>query len=167
MSAEAPHPHGFLRRHVLEVLLAQLRQGITPQKIALTLAMGLTLGVFPVMGTTTALCALAGVALGLNQPIIQLVNYIAWPLQIPGIYLFVRIGEWLTRAPPVPFSVGALVQAFQASPRDFLARYGATGLRGILAWCLIAPVLTAVLYGASLPILKLIGRRLHRAALSH
>lgn len=165
MEAEVSSPRSFLRRHVLEVLLAQLRQGITPQKIALTVSVGLTLGVFPIMGTTTALCALAGVLLRLNQPIIQLVNYIAWPLQIPGIYLFVRIGEWLTRAPPVPFSIPVLLQAFRASPLDFLARYGITGLRGVLAWCLIAPVIGLIVYGAMLPALRILGRRLRGGAL--
>jgi uncharacterized protein (DUF2062 family) len=167
MNTEAGEPPGFLRRHVVNVLLAQLRQGITPQKIALTLAMGFTLGVFPVMGTTTGLCALAGVLLRLNQPIIQLINYIAWPLQIPGIYLFVRIGEWLTHSPPVPFSVPALLQAFRASPMDFLARYGMTGLRGILAWCLIAPVIGLALYAVTLPIFRLMGRRLEASTPAH
>jgi hypothetical protein len=98
--------------------------------------------------------------LRLNQPIIQLVNYVAWPLQIPGIYLFVRIGERLTRTPPVPFSVPALAQAFKDSPGQFLKQYGATGLRGILAWLLIAPGIAALLYALSLPALKRMNRRL-------
>ena len=148
------------RRRVIEVALAQLRQGITPQKIALTIALGLTLGVFPILGTTTALCALFALAFRLNQPIIQLVNYVAWPLQIPGIYLFVRIGERLTRTPPVPFSVPALAQAFKDSPGQFLKQYGATGLRGMLAWLLIAPGIAALLYALSLPALKRMNQRI-------
>jgi uncharacterized protein (DUF2062 family) len=151
---------GIWRRRVVDLTLAQLRQGITPQKIALTIALGFVLGLFPILGTTTALCALFGLLLRLNQPIIQLVNWVAAPLQIPGIYLFVRIGEWLTRTPPVSFSVTALMLAFKASPLQFLRHYGATGLRGVLAWCLIAPVIAALLYGASLPVLKRMGRHL-------
>jgi uncharacterized protein (DUF2062 family) len=151
---------GIWRRRVVGVTMAQLRQGITPQKIALTIALGFVLGLFPILGTTTALCALFGLLWRLNQPIIQLVNWVAAPLQIPGIYLFVRIGEWLTRTPPVSFSVTALMLAFKASPLQFLRQYGATGLRGVLAWCLIAPAIAALLYGACLPILKRMGRRL-------
>jgi uncharacterized protein (DUF2062 family) len=151
---------GIWRRRVVGVTMAQLRQGITPQKIALTIALGFVLGLFPILGTTTALCALFGLLWRLNQPIIQLVNWVAAPLQIPGIYLFVRIGEWLTRTPPVSFSVTALMLAFKASPLQFLRQYGATGLRGVLAWCLIAPAIAALLYGACLPILKRMGRHL-------
>jgi uncharacterized protein (DUF2062 family) len=160
MSAAPGGWRGLWRRRVVDLTLAQLQQGITPQKIALTIALGFILGLFPILGATTALCALFGLLLRLNQPIIQLLNWLAAPLQIPAIYLFVRIGEWLTRTPPVPFSVSALLLAFKASPLDFLKRYGATGLRGVLAWCLIAPAVAALLYATSLPILKRMGRHL-------
>jgi uncharacterized protein (DUF2062 family) len=146
------------RRRVLDLLLAQLRQGITPEKIALTLAIGLVLGLFPIFGTTSALCLLAGLWLKLNQPMIQLVNWFAAPLQLPGIYLFVRIGERLTRTPPVHFSIAGLVQQFRAAPLQFLQQFGMTGLRAILAWLLIAPAVAAVVYVALLPPLRRLGR---------
>jgi uncharacterized protein (DUF2062 family) len=145
---------GFWRRRVVDLMLAQLRQGITPQKIALTLALGTVIALFPIMGTTTALCVLVGVALRLNQPIIQLVNWIAWPLQIPGIYFFVRAGEWITHSPPVSFSISALLVAFKDSPVRFLQQYGMTGLRGVLAWALIAPGVAALIYVLTLPLIK-------------
>jgi uncharacterized protein (DUF2062 family) len=154
MNAPPTGLRGFWRRRVVDVMLAQLRQGITPQKIALTLALGIVIALFPIMGTTTALCLLVGVALKLNQPIIQLVNWIAWPLQIPGIYFFVRVGEWLTHSPQVSFSISALLVAFKDSPVRFLKQYGMTGLRGVLAWALIAPAVAALIYLLTLPLLK-------------
>jgi len=162
MTEAAPGWRGLWQRRVLGVLLAQLRQGITPQKVALTIALGTVLAVFPIMGTTTALCVLVGVWLKLNQPIIQLVNWIAWPLQIPGIYFFVRAGEWLTHSPPVPFTIPALLLAFKASPWQFLKQYGTTGLRGVLAWAVLAPVLALLLYALVLPALKRVGARVAR-----
>ena len=161
MSAPSAGWRGLWRRRVLEVTLAQLRQGITPQKIALTIALGFILGLFPILGTTTALCLAFGLFLKLNQPIIQLVNWVAAPLQIPGIYCFVRVGEWLTHTAPISFSITALMLAFKASPIEFLKQYGTTGLRGVLAWLLIAPAIAALLYAASLPILQRMRRRLH------
>ena len=134
------------RQRVLDVVLAQLRQGVTPRKIALSVAIGLTFGMFPVLGTTSLLCLLAGVLLGLNQPIIQLANWAAAPLQLAGIYFFVRIGQWLTGASPRPFSIAEALRQFRTSPLEFLRQFGATGLRAVLAWLLIAPVLAALLY---------------------
>jgi uncharacterized protein (DUF2062 family) len=152
---------GRASRRIRDIVRTQLRQGVTADKIALTLAIGLILGLFPIFGTTSALCVLAALWLRLNQPIIQLVNWFAAPLQLPGIYLFVRIGERLTRSPPVQFSLTGLVQQFRASPLQFLRQFGMTGLRGVLAWLLIAPLIAAVVYVALLPPLRRLARLRH------
>ena len=169
-AASAPEKRSAIehawRRRVVDVVLAQLRQGITPEKIALTLAIGLIFGLFPIFGTTSALCVLAALWLKLNQPMIQLVNWFAAPLQLPGIYLFVRIGERLTRSPPVQFSISGLVQQFRASPLQFLKQFGMTGLRGVLAWLLIAPFIAAAVYVALLPPLRSLAR-LRGAEIEH
>jgi uncharacterized protein (DUF2062 family) len=143
----------FWQRRVVDVVLAQLRQGITPQKIALTVAIGGTVGLFPILGSTTLLCFLAGIVLKLNQPIIQAINYLMYPLQIAGIYFFIRIGEWLTRTPPLQFSIAGLLQQFRDAPLQFFQDFGMTALRGVLAWVLIAPFAAAALYFVLLPLL--------------
>jgi uncharacterized protein (DUF2062 family) len=155
-------PRGRLARlwgRALDLILAQLRQGISAPKIALTLALGLALTVFPIFGTTATLCLLAGLWLRLNQPLLQLINWCATPLQFPAIYFFVRIGERLTHAAPISFSIFGLAQRFRASPGAFLREFGMTGLRGILAWALIAPPLAAALYLLLLPPLRRMARR--------
>lgn len=151
------------RRRTLDIVVTQLRQGVTADKIALTLAIGLIFGLFPIFGTTTALCVMAALWLKLNQPLMQLVNWFAAPLQLPGIYLFVRIGEHLTHSAPVQFSIPGMVQQFRASPLQFLRMFGMTGLRAILAWLLIAPVIAAVVYFALLAPLRRMAR-LRRSA---
>ena len=40
----------FFRRRVLGPVLDLLRQGITPEKVALSIAFGVVLGVFPALG---------------------------------------------------------------------------------------------------------------------
>jgi uncharacterized protein (DUF2062 family) len=157
---DAPAPprvgrfRAFWQHRVIDLAVAQLRQGITPQKIALSVALGLAFGVFPIMGTTTALCLVVGVWLRLNQPIIQLASWLAWPIQIPGIYFFIRTGEWLTRVAPEPFSISAMLVAFKAAPLRFLQQFGMLGLRGVLGWALITPPLALLIYLLALPPLK-------------
>jgi len=146
------------QHRVVDVVLAQLRQGITPEKIALTVAMGLTLGLFPILGSTTLLCFLAGLLLKLNQPIIQLVNYVVYPLQVGGIYFFIRVGEWLTRTPPLQFSIAGLIQQFRAAPLHFFQQFGMTALRGVLAWTVMAPFAAAAIYFLLLPLLRRLAR---------
>jgi uncharacterized protein (DUF2062 family) len=149
----------LLPRRFAQPVLDELRRGITPEKVALTIAAGALLGVFPLLGTTTVLCVAAAAALGLNQAVIQVVNYAAYPLQLPLIYVFVRLGERAAGARAVPFSVTELSAAFAADPIAFLGRFGMTGLHGILGWLVIAVPAAGLIYLGIVPLL----RRAHRA----
>lgn len=160
MSAQAAPAAGFWQRRIVAPILAQLRQGISPEQIALTLALGAVLGIFPILGATTALCGIAGVWLRLNQPLIQLVNYTLSPLHVALLLPFYRAGETLFRQPHVPiFSVTELFERFQAGPLQFMVDYGMVGLYGIVVWLLVAPLLTAVLYFTLRPALRHLARR--------
>lgn len=154
-------PASFWRRGIVDPVLAQLRQGVTPPQIALTLALGAVLGIFPILGACTLLCAIAGVALRLNQPLIQLVNYLVYPLQVLLLIPFYRAGERLFGADPVPIvDVAALIARFGESPWQFLLDYGRVGLYGIAVWLLVAPPLAALLYVALRPaVARLAGAR--------
>ncbi len=144
----------FWRERIMGVVAAQLKQGISPGKVALTVALGVTLGIFPIMGATTLLCIVAGLCLKLNQPIMQLVNWLVSALQLALIQVFVRLGEWLTRAERVTFSIPELIKKFHESPRKFLEEFGVTGLHAIVGWLAVAPVLIPLLYFSVLPPLK-------------
>ena len=143
------------QRRVVAPIVAQLKQGITPQKIALTLALGSVLGIFPILGASTPLCAVAGIWLRLNQAIIQLVNYLAYPVQLLLLIPFYRAGEKLFGAEPVPIvNVPDLIARFGADPWQFLIDYGRVGLYGIVVWCLVAPLLAALTYALLKPMLE-------------
>ena len=140
-------------------LLLLLKQGLAPEKLALSLALGATLGLFPVLGATTALCVAVGIALRLNHPALQLANYVVCPLQIPLLLVFVRLGETMVGATPMPFSVERLVTFFREDPLAFLARFGWTGVHGILGWLTVAPLMGGALYVGLLPLLRCTARR--------
>ena len=67
--------------------------GLTPEKTALIVAVGLAIGTFPVWGCATILCAAAAFALRLNPPALQLMNQIATPAQFALLLPFARVGE--------------------------------------------------------------------------
>ena len=136
------------------LIAAQFTQGFTPQKVSLTIALGVTLGIFPILGTTTGLCAIVALWLRLNQPVIQLVNYLFSAAQLALILVFVRIGEWMVGAVPVSFSIPELFRKFHESPAKFMQEFGMTGLHAIIAWLFIAPFLAALIYFLLLPPLK-------------
>ena len=136
----------FWRERVVALIVAQFTQGVTPEKISLTIALGLTIAVFPILGSTSILCALVALWLRLNQPVIQLVNWLAYPLQFILLPVFIRTGEWIMRAPPVTFSIPEMLRKFRESPVKFMHEFGLTGLHGIVAWLVFAPFAIALVY---------------------
>lgn len=164
MSEAAAVTGSFVQRRIVAPVLAQLRQGITPEKIALTAALGAVLAVFPILGSTTLLCGLAAWGLGLNQPIIQLVNYLCYPLQFALLLPFYRAGEWFG-APHVALSIPELLARFDAGPLEFVTEFGLVALGGIAAWLIAAPLaITALYYGLRPALRRLARRSLSRAA---
>jgi uncharacterized protein (DUF2062 family) len=147
---------GFFQKRIAGPILAQLKQGVTPAKIAQSIAWGATIAVFPLLGTTTLLCFIAGIFLKLNQPMIQLVNYLCYPLQILLIPVFARLGEWVWRSEHVPFSPLAMKDEFMKGPKIFLEQYGKLGLEAVTAWSICAPILITAIYFASFKLLALI-----------
>jgi uncharacterized protein (DUF2062 family) len=143
----------FWKRRIVAPIAAQLTQGVTPQKIALTIALGIVVGVFPILGATTALCGIAGVVFKLNQPIIQLVNYLLTPVHLALLIPFYRAGEMLLRRDPIPLSVSLLFERFSAGFWKFLADFGMIAIGGILVWLILAPFFIAgIFYGTLSPL---------------
>ena len=124
---------------VVQPLKAQLTQGVSPGRLAVALALGLTLGAFPVLGATTALCALAALAFKLNQPAIQVANYLAYPVQLALFLPFFAAGAALFGAPPVTFTLSDLQAGLAADLPGTVARYAGANLRAVVAWVVVAP----------------------------
>ena len=144
----------FLYRKLVLPIVDLLRQGITPEKIALSLAFGICLGVFPVLGSTTILCTLAAILFRLNLPAIQLVNYFVYPLQLALLIPFIRFGEALFRSQHVSLSLQIIFASIKRSPWQTTKMYWTSGWHAMVAWCLVGPLLIWVLYSALTPVLR-------------
>jgi len=158
--AGSPPRPSFWKRRVVAPIAAQLAQGITPEKIALTIALGVVLGTFPILGSTMILCGLAAIVFKLNQPVIQLVNYFTYPVQLALLIPFYRAGETLFGKAHIPLSISLLFRRFGADAWQFLKDFGVIAVEGIVVWCLIAPAALAVIFYATRPPLRVLAARL-------
>ena len=140
---------GFFQVKVIQPLLLLLKQGVTPQKLSLSVALGLVLAIFPVLGTTTLLCAAAALVLKLNMPAIQLVNYLAYPLQLLLLIPFLKAGRLLFKAPPLPFSLSQVIHLVKAQPFHAITLLGTATWHGMVVWAIIAYPLGWALYRAA------------------
>jgi uncharacterized protein (DUF2062 family) len=129
----------FFFRRLIAPIVALLTQGISPEKIALSLAFGIVLGVFPVLGSTSLLCAAAAVIFRLNLPAIQLVNWLIYPLQLFCFVPFIRMGEMLFRAAPLQLSLAQMLAMIRANLPHAVATLWLTEVHAMSAWLLIGP----------------------------
>jgi uncharacterized protein (DUF2062 family) len=113
-----------------------LRQGASPSRLALTLALGFAIGCIPVIGIPTVLCGLLALALRLNMPAIQAANYVAWPLQLVLIVPLTRLGGWLfVSGPSQATKAGAMLRL---SPWNLISKLVSLAGHALVGWLVIA-----------------------------
>jgi uncharacterized protein (DUF2062 family) len=140
-------------------LIKFLAQGITPKKLALCIALGIALGMAPVIGITTLLCTLAAFLFRLNLAAIQLVNYIAYPLQILLIIPFIRAGEWMFGSTPLGLSVDQILAMVQENPWNAIGELWSVTLQALVVWLLILPVVVGIVFAVVAPLLKRLNQK--------
>lgn len=128
-------------------------QGLTPHQLALTIALGVAVGIVPLVWGATPLCALLAFRLRLNQVAIQAVNYLVYPLQIVLFLPFYTLGAAIFPWGPV-LSPTSLRAGLQPDLSGNLTLLLVTTLKALGAWLLLSPLLAALLYLLLLPIAK-------------
>lgn len=141
------------RRKVVRPIVALLRQGLTPEKLSISIALGITLGVIPVLGSTMLLCALAAIAFRLNVAAIQLVNWLVYPLQLALLIPFYRIGGWMFKTPPSELSVVHILTLIRTNVFQAIATLWTVTIHALAAWLVLGGIATGLLYLLLVPVL--------------
>jgi len=136
----------FSRKYIFGLLAQALKQGLTPNKLAITCALGMVIGIFPIMGASTMICFGLSIIFRLNIPVMQLANYIVIGLQVICIVPFIEFGSYLFGLRAISYTGDQLVELFQ---NDFWklvkdAGYALSG--GVGAWFIVALPLFLALY---------------------
>lgn len=128
-------------------------RGTEPKQLAMSAALGITLGVFPIYGITVFLCGLAVAILGgkCHAPTLMLGNLLATPLEFSMMVPFLRVGETLVGAESYVLSKDALWQALTGKASSALLLAIAHALLG---WLVAGPFLFLALYIVLLPIMR-------------
>jgi uncharacterized protein (DUF2062 family) len=147
-------------RKIFLPIMDLLRQGITPEKIALSIALGAVLGIFPVLGSTTILCAAAAFILRLNLPAIQVVNFLIYPLQLILFLPFLQAGSRITGAARVTLSMKELFGMIKSDPWSLIKMLWTASLGAMAIWMVISPLVIAAVYFTLAPVLRRLRRSL-------
>lgn len=135
-------------------MLGFLMKGISPGKLAWAIGWGVAIAIFPVFGSTTLICALVAFIFRLNMPAIQLSNYFSYPLQFILFLPYMRFGEYIFNAPPMPFSVPQIFGMFKEDIILAISVLWTSTWHAIIAWLLTAPFAAVVLHLILTPVFK-------------
>ena len=92
----------FFRFRVLQPLLQLLRGGITPRRLAWSLALGIVVGINPSVGLTTLLVITLAWVFGLNQVASQIGVHAVAPLHLLLFVPFIEVGVHLFHTRQLP-----------------------------------------------------------------
>lgn len=150
----------YLDKRLLTPLTQYLKQGLSPKKLALTVAIAFSIGLIPLWGSVTALCFIIATVLRLNLPVMVLVTALITPLHILSYVVFIQIGIVIFGAPALSYSAD---QVFTLIQEDFLVAIRELwyiNLLGIIVWAVLSIPIAAAMYYIMLPIIKGISNKL-------
>lgn len=153
----------WLKRKLWEPVRGQLKQGLSPEGLAWSLCLALACATCPVIGATTLLCIGVGAAFRLNHPVMQVVNYLSYPVQLALLIPFWRLGEQLFAAPRLDLHLSAILGMLKASPAGAIRFYWAEVWHGAVAWLLVAAPSACLAALALTPLLRRLTLRFRSA----
>ena len=136
----------YLRDRAIDPLLGFLKQGMSPEKLALTVCFGIIWGIFPILGTSTALCVVTAFLFRLNHAAIQIVNYVVYPLQFILLIPFLQGGVWLSRSTVLKYDVEELIALFTNDLLGAISELGSVLIFGVVAWLISSAPIFMISY---------------------
>ena len=138
------------RCKVLRPLLRLLRGGVTPRRLAWSLALGIVIGINPSVGLTTFIVILLAWAFGLSQVASQIGAHSMTPIHLVLFLPFIELGVHLFHTRSLPLNRRQI---------EHLSRHPLWLLHNIWQWEWHALIVWGVVAAIAMPLLALYLRR--------
>ena len=150
----APIHHNWIYRRVALPILALLRMGASPEKLAWSIAAGLLIGINPILGSTTVLCLALAFIFRLNVAASQIGNHIVYPLELILIIPFIRVASRIFHTAPMPLSANELLHAAREHPVVLSRQLWLWEWHAFLLWAILAAIAIPAIALALTPIMR-------------
>lgn len=137
-SSPEPVRHSFLYRSFALPVLALLRMGASPEKLAWSVALGLVIGINPLLGSTTLLCLVLAAVFRLNFAASQLANHLMYPFQILLLIPLLRLGAWIFHTGPIPLSPKVLFSEARTHPLALIKSLWLWESHALILWAVVS-----------------------------
>lgn len=129
-------------------------EGLSPEKLAFSVTIGIICGIFPVLGTTTILSLLLTGLFRQNLLVVQSVQWTMALFQIILIIPFMQFGSFLLDQQQLQINIEQVKLAFHPGMIAGIKTIGIFHLYGILTWSLLLFPLAVASYFICLNIFK-------------
>jgi uncharacterized protein (DUF2062 family) len=154
--------HRWIYRRCVLPIVALLRMGATPQRLAWSIAAGLLIGINPLIGTTTLLCLGAAVVLRLNLVASQVANHAMFPVELALVVPFIRLGSLVFHTQAMPLSPRLFLMAVRRTPLALTRALWEWEWHAFVVWAAVAVVATPLIALMLTPVLRLMLARVQR-----
>ena len=134
----------FFRCHLLRPLLRQLRGGVTPRRLAWSLALGIVLGINPSVGLTTFLVILLAWTFGLNQVASQIGAHAMTPFHLLLFVPFIELGVHLFHTRRLPMT-RRQIEHLSRHPLRLIHEIWQWEWHALIVWAVAAAILMPLL----------------------
>jgi uncharacterized protein (DUF2062 family) len=151
-----------IQRVVVLPVKRLLRMGATPERLAWSLAVGLVVGVNPLLGSTTLLVLGLAALFRLNMVASQVGNHAMYPVEIAMFPVFIKLGSLLFSTQRLPIEGSKLLTAARQHPWDTTRLLWLWEWHALVVWAAFAVVMLPVLGFGLRPVLQHMQQRMSR-----
>jgi uncharacterized protein (DUF2062 family) len=134
----------FIRCKILRPVLRQLRGGVTPRRLAWSLALGIVIGINPTVGITTVLVVMFAWVFGLNQVASQMGAHAVTPLHLLLFIPFIQLGIHLFHTRRLPLN-RKQIEHLSHHPLRLIREIWQWEWHALIVWGLVAAILMPLL----------------------
>lgn len=156
---QPPQPSWIYRRLALPVL-SLLRLGTSPERLAWSLAVGVAVGINPVLGSTTIACFIVAFALRLNLAASQVTNHLVYPLQLLLFLPFLKLGTRIFGTSSIPISPAELFHLARTRPIALSRILWSWEGHALVVWLAVAAIAAPLIAAMLIPILRRLQARM-------
>ena len=146
--------NSYFRKKIIQPVIALLKQGVTPEKLARTFAIGIVVGISPFIGLTTVICTSLAFILRLNPVGTNIANFLVYPIQIILLIPYLQAGSWISGSTLGSVNADVLLQRITSTPFETFKELGLSYFAGLGVWALAALPITLLSYWLMLPLLR-------------
>jgi hypothetical protein len=141
-------------------VMGLLRRGADPDKLAWSLALGVVVGVNPLLGSTTLLVLALAAAFRLNLVASQVGNHAMYPMQLILFPVFIKLGSVMFATEKIPLAGKVLWEAVKHHPWNTTRLLWSWEWHALLVWAMVAAVaLPAIALGIE-PVLRKMAKKI-------